>query len=94
MAHALDEHDRDDDDRDDFDEDPDVADQDSEEDEALAGETVPCPFCKKPVFEDADICRHCRNYIGGEDAPPRRVPVLVWVGVALAALCALTWIVL
>lgn len=97
LAQALDEHDRDDeddDDRDDVDEDPDESDQDADEDGAEVGETVPCPFCKRPVHEDADLCRHCRNYIGGEDAPRRRVPPFVWIGAALAALGAMTWVLL
>ncbi len=90
MAHAVDEDDRDDEGDGSVDEDPLDADQDSasvDDDE----ETIPCPFCKKPIHEDADVCPRCRNFVGGDDGP-RRVPPLVWIGVILAGLCALTWI--
>ncbi len=84
MAHAVDNEDRDDS----LDEDPDESDQDHGDD----AETVPCPFCNKRVYEHADVCAHCGNYISEEDAPRRHVPALVWVGVILAGLCVLTWI--
>lgn len=93
MPYAVDEDDRDDDGDDSVDEDPLESDQDPENDEDAA-ERIPCPFCKKPVHEDADICPRCGNFIGGEDAPRRRVPPFVWIGVILAGLCVLTWVLL
>ena len=48
----------------------------------------------EPVYEHAEVCSHCGNYISEEDAPPRRVPMFVWIGVVLAGLCVLTWVVL
>jgi hypothetical protein len=74
------------------DEDPLEADQDPGEADDVE-ETLPCPFCRRPVHEDADVCPHCGNFVGGTDAPPwRRVPVIVWVGVVLALLCVLVWV--
>lgn len=94
MAHAVDEDDRDDDESDDddgsIDEDPLASDQDA--DEAYdPEETVPCPFCRKPIHEDADVCRHCHNYVGSSYAP-RRVPLFIWIGVIFAGLCVLVWL--
>ena len=95
MANAVDEDDRDewdDDDGDSVDEDPLESDQDPADD-LDEEETVPCPFCKKPIHEDADVCPRCGNYVGAIDAP-RRVPAIIWIGVALAMLCVLVWVLL
>ena len=87
---ALEEHDRDDEDDDSVDEDPLESDQD-EDDGDEVGETVPCPFCKKPIHEDADVCPKCGNFVGSTDAP-RRVPMYIFLGAILAGLCVLIWI--
>ena len=89
MAHYVDQDDREDDDEDSLDEDPLESDQDVDDE----GERVPCPFCAKPIHEDADVCPRCGNYVGGSDAPRRR-PVIIWIGIVLAGLCVLTWILL
>jgi hypothetical protein len=34
--------------------------------------TVACPACRRPVFEQAEWCPHCENYISQEDAPSRQ----------------------
>ena len=28
---------------------------------------IPCPYCGKPIVEDAEQCFHCRMYITQED---------------------------
>jgi predicted nucleic acid-binding Zn ribbon protein len=91
VGSAVDEDDRDDGEEDDsLDEDPLESDQDP--DDALDVEdSVPCPFCKKPIHEHADVCPKCGNFVGSADAP-RRVPVLIWVGAILALLCVLVWV--
>ncbi len=38
-------------------------DMDSEDD---AG-TDPCPFCKKPIFEDSEWCPHCGKYLSRDE---------------------------
>ncbi len=93
MAYAVDEDDRDDEDDDSVDEDPLASDQDREDGDD-GEESIPCPFCKKPIHEDADVCPRCGNFVGGDDAPRRRVPLFVWIGVILAGLCVLTWVLL
>ena len=60
--------------------DPDPADQDDEGDDEP--ETVPCPYCRRPVYEQAEICPHCKSFISREDAP-RHVPWWIWAGVIL-----------
>jgi len=92
LGSAVDEDDRDDDGEDDdsLDEDPLESDQDPDGEHDVE-DTVPCPFCKKPIHEDADVCPRCGNFVGSAHAP-RRVPVLVWVGAILALLCVLVWV--
>src|SRR5262249_13446496 len=46
-------------------------------------DTVPCPYCGRPVYEDAERCPYCENYISSEDAPSRRP----WWIVAVAMVC-------
>lgn len=66
----FDEHDEDDPN------DPDESDQDFSDDP----EIVQCPYCRKPIAEDAEMCPHCRSYISREDAPPSRPP---WFTIAV-----------
>jgi predicted nucleic acid-binding Zn ribbon protein len=60
-------------------EDPDQSDMEEDDDPAL----VACPYCHKPISEDAEICPRCRNFISQEGAPPRRHPWWVWIGAIL-----------
>ena len=32
--------------------------------------TIPCPYCRRPIHEEAERCPHCEQYISGEDTPP------------------------
>ncbi|MEM9701051.1 MAG: zinc ribbon domain-containing protein [Planctomycetota bacterium] len=47
---------------------------------------LPCPSCGQPVYEDADVCPHCGDYITPGRGPasrnlPRWVFVLGAIGV-------------
>lgn len=64
--------------------DPDDADEDS-------ADTIPCPYCRKPIFEEAERCPYCENYLSQEDAPSH-VPPWLAVGALLALAAALTWV--
>jgi len=64
-----------DDDLDD-DEYPDV--DDDEDDD----ETIPCPYCREPVYEGAERCPSCGHYLSRVDAP-RRYPWWLVVGVVV-----------
>ena len=69
-------------------EDPDESDVDSEDE----SETLPCPFCGKPVYEAADVCPYCRNFVSIADLSERKP---WWVVAAVVALLAATllWVV-
>jgi hypothetical protein len=64
-------------------EDPDESDQDSHDDP----EMVPCPYCKKLISEDTDICHLCGSYILNEDS---RAPVPMWIIVGVVICILLT----
>jgi hypothetical protein len=54
--------------------------------------TVPCPYCGKEVYDDSPRCPHCGQYISEEDAPPRRTPWWIILGVLLCLCVILVWI--
>jgi hypothetical protein len=56
------------------------------------GETVPCPYCREPVYEDAERCPGCGNYLSREDAPGPRKPAWVVAGVLLCLTVLLGWL--
>jgi hypothetical protein len=55
--------------------------------------TVPCPYCGKEIYEDSPRCPHCGRYISKEDAPPRRMPWGVILGVILCFCVIAVWII-
>ncbi len=64
----------------DDDESPDESDRDEE-----VNDTRPCPYCGKEIYEQAEVCPHCRSYISLEQVASRR-PIWIWVtGVVLLA---------
>jgi hypothetical protein len=71
---------------DDFDE-PDNAEDDEDDDE-----TIPCPHCLEPVYEDAERCPACGTYLSREDVPKRHAWWLV-IGVLLCLAVVLGWVV-
>lgn len=58
------------------------------EDDDLA----PCPSCRAMIYADADRCPKCGDYVTPGAAGVRRKPAWIWIGVALAALVLLGWI--
>jgi hypothetical protein len=68
---------------------PDPSDMDDESDGA---ETEPCPYCRRPVYEQVEACPHCGNFISREDAPPRRFPL--WVVISAVVCIAIVLLVL
>lgn len=65
---------------------PDESDLDDSDDD----EKVPCPYCRKPVYEQAELCPHCGSFMSFEDAR-RRPPLWIWIGVALCLIPVLMW---
>jgi hypothetical protein len=57
-----------------------------------AAETMPCPYCKRDIHEDAPRCPHCENYISGEDAPAGAKPWWLIIGVALCLYAVYRWV--
>jgi hypothetical protein len=53
-------------------------------------ETVPCPYCRRPIYEEAERCPHCENYLSCEDAPTHR-PWWLVIGAVFCLGVALTW---
>lgn len=66
---------------------PEEPDDDEENDE-----TVACPHCLRPVYEDAECCPGCGRYLSREDAPSRHSWWLV-VGVLISLAVVLGWVV-
>lgn len=53
--------------------------------------TIPCPYCGRPIYDDAPRCPHCENYLSDEEAAPARQPWWVILGVILVLLLVLQW---
>lgn len=63
--------------------------EDSPEDD---GETVPCPHCRRPIYEDSQQCPHCRNFITNEESPPRRRPAWFVITAIVCLVFVVLWI--
>ena len=61
--------------RNEFEED-DWDDEESEGYDDDSDSTIPCPYCRRDIHEDAQRCPYCERYISEEDAPPARKPVV------------------
>jgi hypothetical protein len=55
-------------------------------------DTVPCPFCKCPVYDDAEWCPHCRSYLFYDGRSPSQKPWWFLAGVAVCLAIVLYWI--
>jgi hypothetical protein len=74
---------RDDDGSDEFDVDSDGADS--------SDDLMECPYCREPIYEDAQRCPHCEKYLSREDALTR-TPVWILVCGVLALGAAVSWV--
>jgi hypothetical protein len=70
----------------------DDAEGDAESDAEDDDYTVPCPFCKRPIHEDAQRCPYCEHYISEEDSPPQRKPWWIVVGAVVGLYVVYRWI--
>ena len=52
-----------------------------------------CPYCHAAVYHMAEVCPKCKSYISEEDAPARRKPWWIIVGVVLVlGAMLLSWV--
>lgn len=79
-----------------YDDESDESSWDEDWDDDLDGEddeksTVPCPYCRQPVYEDAEYCSNCEEYISLEDAPPETKPLWIVVTTLVLLGAILFW---
>jgi hypothetical protein len=56
-------------------------------------DTVPCPNCGRQIYDDAERCPYCENYITEEDTPPSaRKPWWLILGVLACMYVVYRWI--
>jgi hypothetical protein len=77
-----------DDDDADWDEDPAGDDDESDEDEP----TLPCPYCRREIHEEAERCPYCDHYISDEDRRRAAKPWWLVASVAVCLILVLWWI--
>lgn len=56
------------------------------------GETIPCPYCRKDVYEGAEQCPHCRQYLSSEDAPVSQKPWWIVAGAIVCLFVTYFWV--
>jgi uncharacterized paraquat-inducible protein A len=64
--------------------------EDEPDEEDDGDETVPCPYCGAAVYEDAERCPRCENYLSREDAPSQ-VPLWVKLTALVCLAMAVGW---
>lgn len=56
-------------------------------------DTVPCPYCKRDIYDDAERCPYCENYISEEDtSPPSRKPWWLILGAIACLYAVYRWV--
>ena len=71
------------------DEDPDPSDTDAGTEYA---EQVPCPHCRKLIYEQAEQCPACGQYISDEETPEKKANWIFITVVLLVLAIVLFWI--
>lgn len=54
--------------------------------------TSACPFCGEEIYEDAEWCPHCEQYLSRESAPRPPRSGWIWVGLLACFAAVLFWI--
>jgi hypothetical protein len=55
-------------------------------------DTVPCPHCGREVYDEAERCPYCEQYISEEDTPPARKPWWLILGVVVCLYLVYRWV--
>lgn len=53
--------------------------------------TIPYPYCRREILEEAERCPYCEQYLSKEDAPPVRKPWWIIVGVIACLWVVYMW---
>ncbi len=53
-------------------------------------QTIPCPSCRRDIFEDSPRCPYCERYISEEDRTRSSYPIWV-IATALVSLVSALW---
>jgi hypothetical protein len=68
-----------------------VDDDDSDEDE-FGDDTIPCPHCKRDIYDSAEQCPYCGHYISDEDPASSPKPAWIIVGGLLCLAIVILWV--
>lgn len=63
---------------------------DSHDDDLSDEPTIPCPYCRREMFEDSPRCPHCDRYLSEEDRTWPSQPAWI-VATTLVCLTAILW---
>ncbi len=55
-------------------------------------DTIPCPYCRREIHEEAERCPYCERYVSDEDAPPAAKPWWFVVGFLLCVYVLFRWL--
>jgi len=72
----------------DHDDDDDEWEDDTDDD---GDDTIPCPHCKKEIYDGAEQCPYCGQYISEEDSPREAKPLWIVIGAILCLAVAVLW---
>jgi len=59
-----------------------------DDDEVVTG---PCPFCRQPIWEEAESCEHCGRYVSASDRNAAK-PWWILLGFLLCLAAILLWV--
>ena len=55
-------------------------------------DTIPCPHCEKEIYDGAEQCPYCGQYISEEDAPRDRRPGWIILGASICLAIVIMWV--
>jgi predicted nucleic acid-binding Zn ribbon protein len=70
---------------------PDPSDMDQDGDSDIV-DTLPCPYCGKPVYDGAEQCPRCGNYLSAEERPVQKKPLWIVIAAVVCLIIIFLWI--